>query len=173
MRIFHEDARTFINRSATALSKDEMEPYNLIFADIFNSWYSVPFHVGTAEAARNIHRLLADDGIYIMNIITAINGDNGRLLRSIRNAFLESFAEVHIFPVQQRFNGNQIQNVMLLACKTPRLLPNPAMESVPPHIARMLANRWTSPFPEPENDVPALRDGFAPVERYTIGFIIR
>ena len=171
MNIFHEDARTFINRAVAALGRDDAGPYDLIFADIFNSWYSVPFHVGTAEAARNIYRLLADDGIYIMNIITAINGDNGRLLRSIRNAFLESFAEVHIFPVQQRFNSGIVQNVMLLAFKTPRALPDPAREHVPPHIALMLANRWTSPFPAPENDVPALRDDFAPVERYTIGFL--
>jgi len=175
MRVFHEDARTFINRAAAGLDKneagDETGAYDLIFADIFNSWYSVPFHVGTAEAARNIYRLLADDGIYVMNIITAINGDNGRLLRSIRNAFLESFAEVHIFPVQQRFNGGIVQNVMLLAFKTPRALPDPTTEHVPAHIARMLANRWTSPFPAPENDVPALRDDFAPVERYTIGFL--
>jgi predicted membrane-bound spermidine synthase len=171
MRVFHEDARTFINRAAAAVPEDEAGPYNLIFADIFNSWYTVPFHVGTVEAARNIHRLLADDGIYVMNIITAINGDNGRLLRSIRNAFLESFDEVHIFPVHQKLNGGLIQNVMLLAFKTPRALPDPAKENVPVHIARMLVNRWTSPFPAPENDVPALRDDFAPVERYVMGFI--
>ena len=170
MRIHHEDARTFVNRAASAVPEGRAGPYNLIFADIFNSWYTVPFHVGTAEAARNIHTLLADDGIYIMNIITSVSGDNGRLLRSIRNAFLESFGEVHIFPVQQRYNGALVQNVMLLAFKTARPLPDPAKESVPPHIARMLANRWTSPFPAPENE-PALRDEFAPVERYTLGFV--
>jgi len=59
----------------------------------------------------------------------------------------------------------------LLAFKTPRALPDPATELMPAHIARMLANRWTSPFPTPENDVPPLRDDFAPVERYTIGFL--
>lgn len=171
LHVRHEDARTFINRAAAAVPEGRAGPYHLIFADIFNSWYAVPFHVGTAEAARNIHTLLADDGICIMNIITAISGDNGRLLRSIRNAFLESFAEVHVFPVQQKFNGNLVQNVMLLACKTPRPLPDPARESVPPHIARMLANRWTSPFPPPEADTPALHDDFAPVERYTLGFV--
>ncbi|MCL1940251.1 MAG: fused MFS/spermidine synthase [Desulfovibrionaceae bacterium] len=171
MRVFHEDARTFINRAAAAVPEGEAGPYDLIFADIFNSWYTVPFHVGTVEAARNIHRLLADDGIYVMNIITAISGDNGRLLRSIRSAFLESFAEAHIFPVQHKLNSGMIQNVMLLAFKTPRALPDPAKESVPVHIARMLENRWTSPFPAPENDVPALRDDFAPVERYTLGFV--
>ncbi|MDL2317421.1 fused MFS/spermidine synthase, partial [Desulfovibrio sp. OttesenSCG-928-A18] len=171
MRIFHEDARAFVNRTSAAVPEGEYGPYQLIFADIFNSWYTVPFHVGTAEAAANIKRLLSRDGIYIMNIISAINGDNGRLLRSIRNAFAESFDEVHIFPVQQKYNGGVVQNVMLLAFRTPRALPDPEKEPVPPHIALMLGNRWTSPFPAPEDDVPALRDGYAPVERYTLGFV--
>ena len=171
MRVFHEDARTFVNRAASEAPAGSAGPYDLIFADIFNSWYTVPFHVGTAEAARNIHALLADDGIYVMNVITAVTGDNGRLLRSIRNAFLESFAQVHVFPVQQKFNGSIVQNVMLLAFKTPRELPDPAKEHVPPHLARLLSNRWTSPLPSAEEDVPALRDSFAPVERYTLGYM--
>lgn len=171
LRIFHEDARGFINRVAAMTPEDGRQQYDLIFADIFNSWYSVPFHVGTVEAADKIHALLADNGIYIMNIISAVSGDNGRLLRSIRSAFLNSFAEVHIFPVQNKFAGSEIQNVMLMAFKTPRPLPDPLLEAVPPRIARLLDNRWTSPFPPEEDDVPALRDNFAPVERYTLGFM--
>ena len=170
MRIHHEDARTFINRAAGEVPAGSSGPYNLIFADIFNSYYSVPFHVGTVEAARNVHALLADDGIYIMNIITAVNGDNGRLLRSIRNAFAEVFAEVHLFPVQSAYSGAMVQNVMLMAFRTPRPLPDPKTGGLSPHIADMLANRWTAPLPAPEADVPPLRDNFAPVERYTLGF---
>lgn len=170
MRIFHEDARTFVNRAAAGLPADGPGPYNLIFADIFNSYYSVPFHVGTVEAARNVRALLAEDGIYIMNIITAVNGDNGRLLRSIRNAFAEVFAEVHLFPVQSAHSGTMVQNVMLMAMRNPRPLPNPAGGGLSPHIAAMLANRWTDPLPDPKTDVPPLRDNFAPVERYTLGY---
>ncbi|MDR0338761.1 MAG: fused MFS/spermidine synthase, partial [Desulfovibrio sp.] len=171
LRIFHEDARTFINRAAKAVRQGSAERYDLIFADIFNSWYTVPFHVGTREAAQNIHDLLSDDGIYVMNIITAVTGDNGRLLRSIRNAFAGVFGEAHIFPVQSRHNGGMVQNVMLLAFRDQRTLPDPEKDRVPPHIARMLANRWTSAFPPSENDVPPLTDDFAPVERYTLGFL--
>ena len=170
MRIFHEDARVFVNRAADALSAGAAGPYDLIFADIFNSYYTVPFHVGTVEAAQNIRALLAEDGIYIMNIITAVNGDNGRLLRSIRNAFAEVFGEVHLFPVQSAHNGTLVQNVMLLAFRTPRPLPDAAKPGLSPHIASMLSHRWTSPLPSPEKDVPPLRDNFAPVERYTLGF---
>lgn len=170
LRVHHEDARTFVNRRAELVREGQADRYDLVFADIFNSWYTVPFHVGTVEAARNIKELLNDDGVYVMNIISAISGDNGRLLRAIRNAFAEEFAEVHIFPVHQRYNGSIVQNVMLMAFKAPRSLPVPGKDHVSPNLARLLANLWTSPFPAPEADVPALRDDFAPVERYTLGY---
>jgi spermidine synthase len=170
MHIFHEDARTFINRMAGHVPSGAFGSYNLIFADIFNSYYSVPFHVGTVEAARNIRTLLAEDGIYIMNVISAINGDNGRLLRSIHNAFAEVFGNVYIFPVQSEYNDTLVQNIMLVVFRSSRPLPDPVTEELPAHITAMLAKLWTSPLPEAEEDVPPLRDNFAPVERYTFGF---
>jgi spermidine synthase len=170
MRIVHEDARVFINRAAAKLSPDAYGPYDLIFADIFNSWYTVPFHVGTRETAAKIRRLLSRDGIYIMNIISAVTGDNGRLLRAIRNAFAEEFGQAHVFPVQSRFNGEMVQNVMLMVTRENRELPDPTRSGLTPDIRRMLANRWTSPFPPAVEDVPALMDDYAPVERYTLGF---
>lgn len=170
MTVRHEDARTFINRASGAVAEGAYGPYDLIFADIFNSWYTVPFHVGTREAAAAIHRLLAKDGVYVMNIITAVTGDNGRLLRSIRNAFLEVFGEVHIFPVQSKYAGNTVQNVMLLAFREPQPLPDPAKDRISPRLGGLLANAWTAPFPPASQDVPPLRDDFAPVERYTLGY---
>jgi spermidine synthase len=172
LRVYHEDARVFLNRAAETVPAGEYGPYDLIFADIFNSWYTVPFHVGTREAAGKIRALLARDGMYIMNIITAVSGDNGRLLRSIRAAFTEVFGKVELFAVHSRDAG-VVQNVMLVAFRTARSLPDPVKEKVPQHIAKILAARWTAAFPDPEEDVPPLSDAFAPVERYTLGFTRR
>lgn len=169
IRIHHEDGRVFLNkRCATPLRNGT---YDLIFADTFNSSYSVPFHMGTSEAAANIKRLLSDDGVYIMNIISGINGENGRLLRSIRNAFLEHFEEVHLFPVQLPYDGTAVQNVMLLAFAGVRPLPDPTVDNIDPDTAKLLWHRWEAPFPPAANDVPPLRDAYAPVERYTLGFL--
>jgi hypothetical protein len=126
--------------------------------------------VGTREAARKIHALLARDGVSMMHIITAVNGDNGRLLRSIRNAFVDVFGSVELFTVHSRDAG-MVQNVMLLAFRTPRPLPDPLKEKVPQHIAKILATRWTAAFPEQQQDVPPLCDAYAPVERYTLGYV--
>jgi spermidine synthase len=171
MRVLHEDARAFINRKAAALPAGSPGPYDLIFADIFNSWYTVPFHVGTRQAAAAVRRLLADDGVYMMNIITAVSGDNGRLLRAVRGAFAESFEQVEIFPVQYPRSGGVVQNVMLMALPRKRKLPDPATERVAPLAAQALLHRLTSPPPAPDPDVPPLDDDFAPVELYTLKFI--
>ncbi len=171
MTVYHEDARSFLNRAATTLDPGAKGPYQLIFADIFNSHYTVPFHVGTVEAAQKAHALLADDGVFLMNIITAVEGDNGRLLRSIRNAFASVFSSVYLFPVQYASDGSTVQNVMLLAFRTPRELPEPGSGDMDAELSRMFRNRWTRPLPQEADDVPPLRDNYAPVERYTLGFL--
>lgn len=164
LRIHHEDARIFLNRQAAEVKGDD-GPYDLIFGDVFNSYYTVPFHMGTVEAAQRIHALLAKDGIFMMNVIAAVEGDNGRLLRGIHAAFAEVFDEVYVFPVQMPGRPDIVQNVMLLAFRTPRPLPTDDVKH--PELARFWPNRYTRPL---ETDVPALRDNFAPVERYTLGY---
>ena len=165
LRIFHEDARIFLNtRAAKAGTPDKA--YDLIFGDVFNSYYTVPFHMGTVEAAQKIHALLADDGIFMMNVIAAVEGDNGRLLRGIHAAYAQVFDEVHVFPVQLPQHPEMVQNVMLMAFRRPHALrpDDPAH----PELARFWPNRYTKAMAA---DVPALRDNFAPVERYTLGYL--
>lgn len=51
LTVRHEDARAFLNR--------QNERYDLVFVDVFNSHYSVPFQMGTVEAARALRRAVA------------------------------------------------------------------------------------------------------------------
>lgn len=173
MKIYHEDARRFLNNAAAAEQEERSEygPYQLIFSDCFNSYYTVPFHMGTVEAAEKIHTLLAEDGMFIMNIISAVEGDNGRLLRSIYRAFDTVFDDIRLFAVRSRYHGEEIQNVMLVAFRSAGTLPSEHDTSLPEEIAALLRKEWKQPL---ENDLaacPALRDNYAPVERYTLNFV--
>ena len=158
MTIFHEDARTFLNRQAALPA----EPYDLVFGDVFSSAYTVPFHVGTAEAAAKIHTLLAPDGLFVMNIISAIEGDKGQLLRALAASFATVFPTVELYQVHANANPALVQNVMLVASKTdgtPFATPHP-------RIFQLVSQRLSKPL---ATDTPALTDDFAPVEKYTIG----
>ncbi len=157
LRIVHEDARTFLRRNDQA--------YDLVLVDVFTSQYSVPFHMGTVEAARELRRAVGDDGVLLMNVISAASGPDGRLLQGIRGALASAFAEVHIYCAGYPDQPEIMQNVILLALPGKRPAPSPE-EVADPELAAMLRSRCVAC--EAGDGTPPLRDDFAPVERYTL-----
>jgi len=152
LRIFHEDARTFLN---TRIVK-----YDVILGDIFNSCYAIPFHLSTIETVERFHKLLADDGVVLMNVLCSIEGDTGRFLRAEYATFKMVFPQVYLFPVAAPGDGARWQNVMLVALKSK---VKPAFDSDDLDLDRLLKHIWTGPI---DQDLPPLIDDFAPVERY-------
>ncbi len=152
LRIHHEDARTFVNRSGNT--------YDIVLGDVFNSQYSVPFHLTTVETVRRLDAMLDGNGVIIMNTIAAIEGPGGRFLRAQYLTFASVLPHIHLFPLQHPKDGQAVQNVMIVASKVPLPLDSPAPD---PDVQRYLGHRWTSPIP---SDVPILTDDFAPVESY-------
>lgn len=163
LKIYHEDARRFINRAALEVQQNQRQPYDLIFGDVFNT-NTVPFHLGSVEAAQRIHTLLSQDGIFLMNMISGVEGDNSRVMQSIYHAFAEVFPEVYLYRPFPDLDTTIPQNIMLLATRQP-LIFNNDQDII--KLAPMLASRITLPIPD---NIPALRDNYAPVERYKLGF---
>jgi spermidine synthase len=152
LSIIHQDARTFLNRTSRT--------YDVILGDIFNSDYAVPFHVGTVETVKKIYELLADDGVAVVNILAAIEGDKGRFLRAEYATFKAIFPQVYLYPVSYPTSGMRWQNVMLVALKSSR----PALlTSTDPELNELLSHRWLKPVAA---DLPPLTDDYAPVDRY-------
>ncbi len=158
LRVFHEDARVFLNQAAL---REKPEQYDVIMGDTFTSSYNIPFHLGTVECAERIKTLLKDDGVFVCNIISAVTGEQGRVLRGIRASFVRVFPQVQLFPVTNPGQGDVAQNVMLVARKTPGDTPLGWNEE----MRAMLAKEWKAPLPD---DTPALTDDYAPVERYAM-----
>jgi spermidine synthase len=161
LRVFNEDARVFLNR---ATARESKESYDIIMGDTFSSSYNIPFHLATKEAAGHIYSLLKKDGVFICNIISSITGDQGRIFRSMRAAFAQVFPQLHVFPVSSPKQGEEVQNIMLVALKTPRSIHL----SWDASMRAMLDKEWTLPIPD---DVPALTDMYAPVERYAMSVL--
>ena len=164
LTIRHEDARAFLNR--------QQDQFDLLFVDVFNSHYSVPFQMGTVEAARALRRAIAPTGAVVMNVISAITGPDGRLFRSIYGALQTAFPEVRVYPVNAPDDPGQVQNLMLVALPEagrPEIpAASPAASGAVPdanEVAAMLTGRYQDKIPR---DVPPLTDNFAPVERYAL-----
>ena len=173
LTVRHEDARAFLNR--------QREQYDLVFVDVFNSHYAVPFQMGTREAAAALRKAVAPGGIMLMNVISAVEGADGQLFQSIFNALEQSFAEVRVYCAGGEA-PDKLQNLMVAAFPERRdkmaagagILAEAsvgagggAAEKTPGAVdlSTMLASRYTGQDPFA---TPALTDDFAPVERYTL-----
>jgi spermidine synthase len=150
--IFHQDARIFLNETT--------RKYDVFFGDVFQSIFSVPFHLTTRETAQRVYGLLPDNGVAIMNTISSVEGPEGKFLRALLRTYREVFPQVYLFPVDDAADGRRVQNVMLVALKSPT---PPSFHSDDPELDRYLSHRWTPDVPA---DVPVLTDDYAPVEYY-------
>lgn len=160
LTIYHEDARTFLNRSA----RDKIEPYDAIFMDTFNSAANIPFHLTTAETAVHLRNILNPGGVLVVNIISSIYGTKSGMLHGIYKAFSRSFGTMMIFPANApdpKYAG-ALQNIMLIAGD---MVPSTVTSG--DKYAELLSHQWLEPF-TPDPDVPAFTDSFAPVEKYAL-----
>jgi spermidine synthase len=151
-RIFHEDARTFLNRT----SKTD-EKYDAVFWDTFTSEYNIPFHLTTVESAKRAYDLISDDGITIMNVISAVEGEKGGVFRGIYAAFSKVFPHIKVFLATYSNNVFVRQNVLLVASKSELSNDGEASEK----IKRLLSHELEKPV---TMDISAFTDSFAPVE---------
>ncbi len=106
LTVRHEDARAFLNR--------QNDQYDLVFVDVFNSHYAVPFQMGTCEAAAQLRRAVAPGGVMLMNVISAVEGADGRLFQGIFNALQQSFGEVQVYCAGGE-PPDKLQNLMIAA----------------------------------------------------------
>ncbi len=162
MRIFHTDARRYVNLNT--------QKYDLVFVDVFNSHYSVPFHMGTIEAGKALRHSVNDSGAILMNVISAFEGENSHILQGIYGALKQSFDKIYIFAVRPNLPRTAVQNFMLLALPTSNPQVEKAIESMTSEsgdfsapIKEKLASRIKQ---ELAQNVPPLQDDFAPVEKY-------
>lgn len=148
LRIFHQDARIFIN-SAT-------DTYDAVFIDAFNS-ETIPFHLTTVEVAARLRRLVSDKGMVVMNIIASLRGENSRFLWAEYATYKTRFPFVTVYQVDPTTSPQQTQNIILIAhATTPTVLNLPT----DPIVSRSLLSRLDSPLLTEQ----ALTDNYAPVE---------
>ena len=148
-RVFHEDARYFVNR--LSLETASAGAYDLIFQDTYGSSFNVPFQLSTLEFFKRVNTLLSDEGVFVFNFMGSLDS---AMFSGLHAAISESFPHVRVFPVNEPYNTKALQNIILAAYKS----------------GSHRADSFTIPeyrgalYPE----TAAFSDAFAPVERYTM-----
>lgn len=152
LRIFHEDGRVFLNKNK--------EKYDAILGDAFTSKYSVPYQLTTLSAVQKQYDSLNENGLVILNIISAIEGEKSLFLQAELKTFKEIFPEVMIFQVRPETKPENLQNLILVALKKPI---SKDFYTADEDISPLLSTLWTE---EIASSLPVLTDDFAPVDYY-------
>ena len=103
------DARRFV---ATSPKK-----YDLIFGDAYNGIRHIPAHLVTREFFSEVRSRLTPDGVFLMNVISAVEGEKSELLGHILSTVQSVFPNVEVFGVNH--SRTDAQNVILLCSAAP------------------------------------------------------
>ena len=116
LRIFNMDARNHVKDLLKRRRAGEDIPaFDFVYGDSIND-YSVPYHLTTKEFTEEIRELLADDGMYLLNLIDM--QDVGLFLGSIIATCEQTFPYIYVFSCSQNTN---VRDTFIVVCsKKPR-----------------------------------------------------
>lgn len=99
------DARRF-------LAQKEAARYDLIFGDAYNGVRHIPAHLVTREFFALVQSRLTPEGVFLMNVISGVEGTRAALLSHILPTLRAVFPNVEVFAENAR---HESQNVILMA----------------------------------------------------------
>jgi spermidine synthase len=105
---YNEDARLFLEREPD-------KQYDLIMGDAFND-YSVPYHLTTREFNERVKEWLADDGLYMVNMI---DGPRRDFLRAYTATLRQTFSHVYVAPAIRTWRESPRITFVIIATETP------------------------------------------------------
>ncbi len=146
------DARTFL--------MDTEHEYDVIFGDAYTAVYSIPYHLTTVEALELVRTALDDEGLFVVNVISAIEGDNAAFLEHFVYTLEEVFPSVIIRQTEPDRNSEEVQNLLVFASKQGNSLA--------------VTDEHDALFPSVDLPIPhdttLLTDQHAPIEHLTRSF---
>lgn len=104
------DGRRFLRQSQGG--------YDLIFGDAYNGVQYVPAHLVTREFFSLVRSRLAPGGIYMMNVIGALEGSGAEFFWGVRNTLQTAFPHILVFAAEAKL-PTEVQNFVLVACVDP------------------------------------------------------
>jgi spermidine synthase len=108
LRVFAQDGRRFVQTTK--------EKYDIIVLDAYYA-DSLPFHLTTQEFFREVKSRLNPGGVVVYNVISALEGEDSRLFRSMYRTAGSVWSDLSVFSVQsgQGDAPTVRQNIAMLA----------------------------------------------------------
>jgi len=117
-----EDGRTYINKNT--------KKYDAILNDAF-AGESPATTLTTLEAVQKIHNSLTENGLYLSNVISSIDGNNSRFIKTEVNTLKQVFKNVYVVPCNTSTNFEAVQNNMVIATDASLNLLNTVTLDIP------------------------------------------
>jgi spermidine synthase len=111
LTVFTTDGRRFVQTTS--------ERYDIVVIDAYYA-DSLPFHLTTQEFFREVKAKMNPGGVVVYNLISALEGDQGKLFRSMYKTAGSVWKDVLVFPVDvgQGDMPEAVQNIAVLATDT-------------------------------------------------------
>jgi len=160
LRIFNDDARTFLMQSE--------EKYDAIILDAYATNY-VPFHLLTNEYFQILNNRLATDGVIVSNLIGSLTGDTSDLFRSVYKTMNETFPNLYVFTTKHYVGDTQ--NLITVSVKSYTSYDKEKLEGL---AQEFFLEQYLDDFNDADHfyngeirmdDVPFLTDEYSPVEK--------
>ncbi|MBP5648057.1 fused MFS/spermidine synthase [Candidatus Saccharibacteria bacterium] len=112
--LYNDDGRLFMANGD--------KKYDAILNDAFSGEVPVA-GLSTVEAVKTIKSRLNKDGVYMSNIIGALEGRKGAFLRAEVKTMQQVFKNVYVVPVYRHFETDQFINWMVIATDNDKYVP--------------------------------------------------
>jgi spermidine synthase len=168
LRNFVEDGRRFLHDSDT--------DYDLIFGDVYYSYFSVPPQFTTQEFFALARSRLRPEGVFIANMIGDLSRRQPSLIMTEIRTFQTVFPNSYFFAVESAERTDQLQNITLVGFNSDRRVDvtKPPVTTHTQELIRYLRYKAVDvPRRFELSSYPVLTDDFSPVEYLTARVIGR
>jgi spermidine synthase len=116
------DLRTKAGDGRQNLRREKSKAWDLVIGDAFGG-QSVPWHLATREVAQDVRRVLADDGLYVLNVI---DSPPQKFIKAEVATVQSVFKHVALLSYPNAFAGGMGANFIVVAANKP--LPLQSLE---------------------------------------------
>lgn len=148
IKTLNEDARVFLN--------ENLKQYDVVYTDVYSAGDSVPPALSSREAFQLMKHAIKPDGIVVLNIFSAREGESAAVYRALYRTVSEIFPGIVVYTTMPNA-PTEPQNMILVASNDKTL----ASDADPPNIAPFRCR--TAPPPG-----LLLTDDYAPTDYLTL-----